>query len=128
MNVQEAFESLKPIEVVKADITDTEYVRQGDIFAVSTTYTVGELKAMGAKVAKRGQLLGTNHVASETAILPDGRTFARGCLYHAPSGRRPDHARRKMGDGKAWHEVHQNTVVRSFDSSVRAWTISGRID
>lgn len=62
------------------------------------------------QVVPRAQLLGTNHVASQSATLPDGTTFARGTLWHRPSGRDADHVRRKMGDGKTWHLIVKNTV------------------
>jgi hypothetical protein len=37
-------------------------------------------------------------------------TLARGTMYHDPQGRRADHARRRIGDGKSWHVVIKNTV------------------
>lgn len=153
-SVAEAFEALKPLEVVKADFTEDAYTRQGDIFAVETLYARSELRAMGAVFGRRSdalrvdtsvvevprsaelarervRLLGTNHIATEVATLPDGRQYARGVLYHAPGlfERRgaPDHSRRKMGDGKAWHEIVRNTVPRSFDAP-RAWSGFGRVD
>lgn len=124
--VEDAYAALKPLEVVKAGYTETPVTRQGDVFAVETLYTTGELKSMGARILKRTDALkadvsgtvarvdelkreairlhGTNHEASEVATLPDGRMFARGCLYHNPDRRRADHARRRIGNGKAWHE------------------------
>jgi hypothetical protein len=179
--VEQAFECLKPVSVQKADLIDLPYCRQGDIFAIESTLTRRDLKAMGARFAKRSsggfdtwvkknhtpddaerirqgafagygtenyefylvqwrrfidetdrnrkeaQLLGTNHVATEAAILPDGSVYARGCLYHEPgTWRLPDHARRRMGDGKTWHLIEKNTVPHSHGA--RAWTIGGGVD
>ncbi|QBP33375.1 hypothetical protein SEA_BRUTONGASTER_161 [Gordonia phage BrutonGaster] len=60
-------------------------------------------------------LYGTAHTATEVATLPDGTMLARGSMYHHPwiagdMWREPDHARRKMGNGKAWHLIARNTV------------------
>lgn len=108
--VQEAYEDLKPEAVKLAETMGRNIVRQGDIFAIELADTTTRmLKSQGARFVKRGQLLGTNHVATETAYLPDGTTLARGCLYHAPDFREPDHARRKL-TGKSWHVIIKNTV------------------
>lgn len=59
-------------------------------------------------------IYGTSHVMSEVAVLPDGTTFGRGSMYHEPTmigeQRPPDHARRKMGDGKTWGVIVRNSV------------------
>lgn len=60
-------------------------------------------------------LYGTAHTATEVAVLPDGTMLARGSMYHQPwivgeRWRDADHARRKIGDGKAWHLIVRNTV------------------
>lgn len=109
--VEEALEALKPSTVRLAEQMGREVRRQGDIFAValSPDITRRRLTAMGARFVKRGTLLGTNHEATEVALLPDGTTVARGCLYHAPgSWRRPDHARVSLGSG--FHVIVKNTV------------------
>lgn len=120
--VAEAYEALKPDPVKLAEQMGRTYTRQGDIFAVPTTHTVKTLKELGARIEQRVMrnsprpgvnlpyLLGTNHTATEVAYLPNGLTLARGMLYHNPDGRRQDHVRRKMGDGKAWHLIIKNTV------------------
>jgi hypothetical protein len=83
--------------------------RQGDIFAVElASVTLRHLRKQGATVVKHGNLLGTNHEATEVAYLPDGTTLVRGVLRHNPQGRRPDHARVKVGN--RWSVVVKNTV------------------
>jgi hypothetical protein len=118
--VPEAYEALKPDPVIMAEQMGRSWTRQGDIFAVPTRLDRKALVARGARLEKRAPMnaprptnlpyiLNTNHTATEVAYLP-GVTLARGVLYHDPGDRGPDHARRKMGDGKAWHIVVKNTV------------------
>lgn len=126
-SVEEAYRSLMPDALRDAESTGTPFVRQGDLYAVATSIGTRELRTLGATFGKRVPVLGTNHEASEVAVAPDGRTFARGMLRHSPSGRPADHARRRMGDGKAWHRLYVNTVPRSFDVP-RAFSASGMID
>lgn len=122
--VREAYEALKPDPVKLAEQMGRDITRQGDIFAVPTRMDRKALKAQGARLEKRWvpaeagpvhlpYILGTNHTATEVAYLPGGLTLARGVLYHDPSGRRRDHARRRLGDGKTWHIVVKNTVPTS---------------
>jgi hypothetical protein len=125
--VEEAYEMLKPDPVKMAEQMGRTVTRQGDIFAIPTGYDRKTLRAMGARIEKRNMstnprikapihlpyILRTNHTASEVAHLPNGVTLARGMLYHDPSGRRADHARRRLGDGAAWHIVIKNTVPTS---------------
>ena len=109
--VAEAFEDLKPEPVRLAERMHRQVVRQGDIFAVETpTLTRSALKTMGARFEKMGHLLRTNHAATEVAYLANGLTMARGIMHHRPEGRRPDHARRPMGDRQTWHAIIKNTV------------------
>lgn len=120
--VAEAYEALKPDVVKLAEQMGRSYTRQGDIFAIpAPAQTLRELRKTGARIAGRGNvdkyrnrempyLLGTNHTATEVAYLPNGVTLARGTLYHDPSGRAPDHIRRRIGDGKTWHIIVKNTV------------------
>lgn len=118
--VAEAYEALKPDPVKLAEQMGRSWTRQGDIFAVPTRLDRKALVARGARLEKRAPMnaprptnlpyiLNTNHTATEVAYLP-GVTLARGVLYHDPGDRGPDHARRKMGDGKTWHIVVKNTV------------------
>lgn len=108
--VEEAYDELMPDTVKMAVQMGREVARQGDIFALPLpSMTRRELTKLGATFGKRGQLLGTNHVGSEVAYLPDGRTLMRGTMTHAPEFRRPDHARVSLPKG-VWHLVVKNTV------------------
>jgi hypothetical protein len=108
--VEEAYEALKPDTVKMAEQMGREVLRQGDIFAIPMPdLTKRELTKMGATHQRRGVLLGTNHVATEVAYLPDGRTFARGILRHDPDFRRPDHVMVRLHP-KQWHLILKNTV------------------
>lgn len=107
--IAEAYEALKPDTVRLAEQMGRSVTRQGDIFAVATSYTKAQLRKMGATFERTGYMLGTNHMATEVARL--GRlTLARGILHHSPAGRRPDHKRQPLGDRKGWHIIEKNTV------------------
>ncbi len=115
--VEQAYEDLKPPRVKAAEAQLRTVSRQGDMFAIPTTFTTREVKEMTphgkGRIVKRPKLglLGTNHRASEVIFATGGRIYARGLLYHQPGRwRTPDHARRKMGDGKTWHLLVKNTV------------------
>ena len=109
-SIEEAYAALKPDVVAIAEQMGREVRRQGDIFAIplSAQTTRRALRKAGARFQKRGELLGTNHEATEVAHLPGGATIVRGCLYHNPQGRRPDHARVRLGE--RYHVVVKNTV------------------
>jgi len=106
--VAEAYLTLKPETVLLGEQMEREVRRQGDIFAVPLSLDKRAIRKAGATFVKRGNLLGTNHEATEVAFLPGGLTLARGVLYHNPRGRRPDHIRRPLG--KSWHVITKNTV------------------
>jgi hypothetical protein len=123
--VAEAYEALKPDPVKMAEQMNRPVFRQGDIFGVPLEAMDRKaLKALGARMERRNMstnpdirlpinlpyVLNTNHTATEVAYLPGGVTLARGTMYHDPEGRRADHARRRIGDGKTWHVVIKNTV------------------
>lgn len=108
--VEEAYDRLKPDSVRMAEQMGREVKRQGDIFAIPMPdLTKRDLTKMGARYERRGGLLGTNHVATEVAYLPDGTEWARGILRHAPQWRRPDHVMVRL-DPKVWHLIRKNTV------------------
>lgn len=70
--------------------------------------------AAAEPIIPRVSLLGTSHVGTEVATLPDGTQYARGVMYHDPrllgENRDRDHRRQKMGDGTVWHLIVKNTV------------------
>ena len=137
VSVKDALELLRPDPVRAADAANIAVTRQGDVFAVPSPLSTREVRRLGPSV-KRGRLVGVNHEATEVVVGPDGTTYARGILYHAPEGfgRRPEHRRQKMGDGKTWHTIERNTVPverqgiieRARLSTPRAWSRSGRVD
>jgi hypothetical protein len=107
--VAEAYEDLKPEPVRLAEQMGRTIHRQGDIFAIELLgLTKRELRSKGARFEKRGNLLNTNHEATEVAYLPDGTTLVRGTLWHNPEWRDPDHVRVTVG--KSWHIAIKNTV------------------
>ncbi|WP_433678759.1 hypothetical protein [Nocardia sp. CA-119907] len=112
--IEDALEALKPEPVRLAEAMGRHTSRQGDMFAIPIPgLTSSQLRHAHATITRRStgaMLLGTNHTASEIATLPDGRQYARGCFYHAPTGRPADHARRPIGDRRQWHAVVPNTV------------------
>lgn len=150
--VEAAYEDLKPKEVKRALASGLELTRQGDVFAIPTALTTRELKSRAKKgtgLVKRAQILTTNHTATEVIETPDG-TYGRGILRHEVGAwRTPDHARRKMGDGKTWHRLLRNTVPQARtryrgqrpsdptggplgganqSGQARAWTMGGAVD
>lgn len=127
--VEQAYEDLKPPQVKAAEAQLREVTRQGDMFAIPTTFNTREVKGMTphgkGRIVKRPRLglLGTNHTASEVIFATGGRIYARGLLYHNPGAwRQPDHARRKMGDGRTWHLLVKNTVPTETPAPTRERT------
>lgn len=108
VTVEEALEALKPETVKLAEDHGRTVLRQGDIFAIETGLDRRALTKRGAVYTKGGTLLGTNHVGTDVAVLPDGTTLARGSLRHEPGFRQADHRRVKLG--KSWHLIVKNTV------------------
>lgn len=109
VTIEDAINALKPDTVKLAEQMGRHVHRQGDIFAVELTgMTKRALRKSGAVFTRRGTLFGTNHEATETAVLPNGTTLARGCLYHNPGFRAADHARVNLGGG--WKVIVKNTV------------------
>jgi hypothetical protein len=107
-NYHDAVESLKTDAVRFAESIGRDVKRQGDIWAVPMpTLTLASLKAQGGVAERLGNLLGTNHRATEVVRL-NGQTFARGTLRHVPEWRAPDH--KMVTVGKTWHLIQKNTV------------------
>lgn len=109
-SVAEAYELLKPEVVKQAEEWNRLIWRQGDIFAVAMPdFDRDKLKDLGADFGRSAHILGTNHVATKVAVLPNGATFVSGILHHRPAGRRADHARRHL-DKCEWFLAVKNTV------------------
>lgn len=106
--VDEALEALKPQAVILAEQAGRDVKRQGDIFAIPMPgLTLRELKDQGGRHEKRGNLLGTNHAATEVVYVGK-QTYARGVIRHVPEFRRPDH--KALTIGREWHMIVKNTV------------------
>lgn len=117
-SVEEAYELLKPPEVLAAEAQGLEINRQGDVFAIAcpelTNKDIRSMLRRGERIVKRRHVLGTEHSTSEVALCKDGLTFGKGTMYHDVSWpRERDHARRRMADGKTWHLLVRNTVPRA---------------
>jgi hypothetical protein len=108
--VEQAYDALKPAAVLTAESLGRAVVRQGDIFGIDApSVTTRALRAGGATFARSGNLFGTNHEATETATMPTGAVYARGCVRHVPDFRAPDHARLSL-PGRGWYLMQKNTV------------------
>lgn len=120
--VQEAIDALRPPEVVAAEARGLKVTRQGDLFAIPVRLNRRQIRRMLTRrpnpIGKpsphfeRGmRVLGTNHTVTEGAVCKGGAVLGRGVMRHEP-GRRADHARKRMGDGRTWHLLVRNTVPR----------------
>lgn len=108
--VAEAYEALKPEPVKLAEANGRSVLRQGDIFAIPVPDTdLRSLRKMGATIEKRGRVLGTSHVASEVAYLPNGTTLMRGTMYHEPEQFRPADHKRVTLPKSTWCIAVKNT-------------------
>lgn len=125
--VDAAREALKPPEVLAAERAGRAVQRQGDVFAIPQEGAPTRL--FPGPSQRMAMVLRVNHRATEVRVA-DGRTYARGRLYHV---RRPaEHATIQLGDGKTWHLLVRNTVpvhqAGNFPPNVRAWSMGGRVD
>ncbi|MFF5985929.1 hypothetical protein [Prauserella flavalba] len=129
-SVSEAFEALKPPEVIQAETDGLTCTRQGDVFAVPTTLTTRQVSRLAHKRQRGVHVLHLSHTATEVAVTDDGTTYARGILRHAPPGhgRQPEHKRQPMGDRKTWHQLVKNTVPLDARGDSRAWSRGGNVD
>lgn len=121
--VAEAFEALKPDEVKDAEALGIEVLRQGDVFAIPTTWKTRDLPGPSMRMA---QVLDVSHRVSELRYVAEhGITYGRGVLRHRPeqSWRKPEHKQVKLGDGRTWHQLVLNTVPAG-----RSWSVDGKID
>lgn len=136
--VAEAFELLKPQDIVLAERAGLDVLRQGDIWAIPTgADTERRIMSTGTNMRRRmSQVLNTNHVATDVIeMVTDGRafdapgvqseTFARGILWHKPVGRPPDHRRVVLGDRRTWYRLVKNTVPADSNGESRSWSPPG---
>lgn len=122
-SVKDAFESLKPSVVRKAERKGVAVKRQGEWFFLPTSFddramadyddlTLTQLKS----VSKPSPLPVRNPQSNQHVC----RNFvARGSLFARGKVRHPEHRTLDLGD--EWHEVHRNTELAS-------WSQGGRFD
>jgi hypothetical protein len=125
-SIKEAREALKPQSVIMAERAGRVVYRQGDMFAIPTLLTTGDIEAMGGTIIA-GQdhknpacrLYGTAHTADRVASLPDGTMLAYGWLHHDPGlireYREPDHKALRLKSNR-WHVVAKNTTPMVTDT------------
>lgn len=108
--VDEAYESLKPDSVRKAEQLGYKVKRQGDMFFIRMKdYQPGD-----HDILNEPRLYRSNHVADEgvtilTKTAGKRLLYVRGTIKHVPFGRRPDHKPLKLGT-KYWWLCVRNTV------------------
>lgn len=127
-SVQEAYESLKPSEVIQAEEKELKVLRQGEWFFIETTVDASFLNKTLEKQAeerkkanrwsdgKRGELRAGRNRPNTVQFFVEinGSYFIKGTVSH--TGR--EH---KDIDLKGWYQALPNTATES-------WTISGNID
>jgi len=129
--VEEAYENLVPTEV-KALPSREGVLRQGDWFFIPVSEDKDVLRSIRKAPAyvtntnTSAYRLGGNeegtHVVTKARRTADGLLVVRGCVRHAPvGGRRPEHRRLKLGDGKQWYVPVKNT-------SLAGWGAAGNVD
>jgi hypothetical protein len=103
--VEEAYQSLKPESVRRAEAQGRKVMRQGDMFFIKTR---GEEGPPDERIITEARLFDTNHFVSEYA-RHNGLVMVRGKVFHNPVGRRPDHATLRLL-GNSWWIAVRNTV------------------
>ncbi len=122
--VSAAYENLKPKEVQLGLGMGMNILRQGDWFFIPWR---GERpnKSTEVKAHRLGGKYGTHVVSRARKVrLDEGDEvlLAQGCVTHEPTdGRRAEHRRLKLGDGKTWW-----TPVKNL--SEKGWSAQGRVD
>lgn len=114
-SIQDAREALKPASVLLAESEGRKIYRQGDMFAIETSITDGDIRDAGGTIRQRVPLYGTAHTADWVATLANGTQFAWGEMVHCPAiieqGRLPDHRPLPLKPkGKTWYLVAKNAT------------------
>ncbi len=103
--VEEAYQSLKPESVLRAEAQGKKIMRQGDMFFIQMR---GEEGPPNGSIRTDARLFDTNHFVSQGA-RHNGLVMVRGRVSHNPIGRRPDHHSLRL-PGKDWWIAVRNTV------------------
>lgn len=115
-SIADAREALKPASVLLAESEGRRIYRQGDMFAIETSVTDGDIKDAGGSIEPCPvSLYGTAHTADWVATLPDGTQFAWGKMMHRPdiieSHRTPDHRPLPLKPKRrTWYLVAKNAT------------------
>jgi len=137
--IEEAYEALVP-EAVKALPSREQVLRQGDWFFIPVSEDKDVLRVIKSwsksqeKFYRLGGTSGT-HMVTKARIVPmttiadeatgqakEPLVFVQGMVRHSPTdGRRPEHRRLKLGDGKTWYVPVKNT-------SEAGWGAVGNVD
>jgi len=128
--IEEAYEALVP-DVVKALPSREGVLRQGDWFFIPVSEDKDTLRSIrkaapyvtntNTSAYRLGEATGT-HVVTRARRTADGLLVVQGCVRHSPAdGRRPEHKRLKLGDGKQWYVPVKNT-------SEAGWGARGNVD
>jgi len=129
--IEEAYENLVP-DAVKALPSREGVLRQGDWFFIPVSEDKDTLRSIrkaapyitntNTSAYRLGGATGT-HVVTRARRTADGLLVVQGCVRHDPQGfgRRPEHRRLKIGDGKQWYIPVKNT-------SEAGWGAVGNVD
>lgn len=117
--MEEAFESLKPDAVKKAEAEGRIVYRQGEFFFIRSDIDIPKVAIVKHKIIESSQPGRTNHHRVTEWASVDGQVYARGTARHTEG----DHRMLKLYDDdtrkKDWFEIHENVQVQS-------WSVSGK--
>lgn len=139
--VQDAFKSLKPAAVLRAERRGRRVLRQGEWFFISTGMgyrdlagkagvTVGQLRAIRQTPLPRRGVMVVHQTANATVDARNQHvcrqyflngTLATGRVYHRSFDGRSTGEHKTLDLGEEWFEVHENTELDS-------WASGGRVD
>lgn len=103
--VEEAYQSLKPESVLRAEAQKRKILRQGDMFFIRMQGEEGPDRGI---IRHQLRLFDTNHFVSEGGWREEV-LMVRGRVTHNPAGRRRDH-RPLILPGRDWWIAVRNTV------------------
>ena len=112
--VAEAYDALKPQPVLDAEAAGIDVFRQGEYFFVPVEDDAGyngQAKKWEAIQSRAGRT--NNHIAANY-VKVRRQQFAKGYVRHADKEHKQLHL-------KGWHEVFENTAIRS-------WSTGGKVD
>lgn len=114
--ITQAYQDLKPEDVIEAESTGLEIRRQGDIFFIQSSMPTRDMKVEHIRQAR---LYETSHIATEGRKVW-GDWYVRGTVRHRPDNRNPEHAMLTLGHETWWRAV-KNTAKQG-------WSAVGNVD